>query len=65
MRNGISHVVALVMLASGFLILPDTVLCLEPHNQCHLEIVARTSCNNDLPGPWLDILLDLGLEYTK
>jgi hypothetical protein len=50
MRRVISNALALVMLTSGILISPDTVLCLGPHHHCHLEVVVGSSCNNDPPG---------------
>ena len=41
-------VLVFLVLASGLLILPDTVLCLGPHNHCHLELVVGASCNSEL-----------------
>jgi len=47
-RSAVSNVLALIMLASGALILPDTVLCLGPGNHCHLEVVVGASCNDQM-----------------
>jgi hypothetical protein len=44
-RNAVSKVLALFMLAGGALIPPDTVFCLGPSNHCHLEVVVGTGCS--------------------
>jgi hypothetical protein len=47
-RSAVSKVLALLMLAGGALIPPDTVLCLGPSNHCHLEVVVGAGCTGQI-----------------
>ena len=49
LRRWVAYSLAAIVLVSGALITPGTVLCIGPGHHCHLENPIGDSCNTRLP----------------
>jgi hypothetical protein len=48
-RNAFSLLLGALLLLSGTVITPDTVLCVGPGNHCHVETAVSASCSEEGP----------------
>ena len=51
LRMWVANSLAVIVLVSGALVTPGTVLCIGPGHHCHLENPIGDSCSTPLPAP--------------